>query len=217
MLKRSIEDHLREQYFDLLPAMATVAADLKTRIEYALLPVRRELTSHENLQVKVRVKDCASSIDKLRQFNPLDPSAERNPGGVFDRDAPEKYTLLSLRDLVGARVLVFPSQRATEVDHILHTLFLGWKSDPIIDNGKHLAFKYNGVDTALGTGIPCEYQVVSTLIGLFWEIEHAAIYKQLPGIKGSSRFLRDETSDVYKALIAFENEFERQVKKSEPS
>jgi hypothetical protein len=214
MQDRSIEDQLREQYFDLLPIMTVVAADMKTRVEYALLPVNRALGPHENLQVKVRVKDCASAIDKLRQFNPLDPSAERNPGGVFDPEMPGKYTLLSLRDLVGLRVLVFPSQRAIEVDERLRALFPEWVADPIVDNGQQLGFKYNGNSIEFGTDIPCEYQIVSTLVGLFWETEHAAIYKLAPSIKRNRRFLKAEISEVYKALRSFEAEFERQLQES---
>jgi hypothetical protein len=56
--------------------------------------------------------------------------------------------------------------------------------------------------------------VVSTLVGLFWEVEHTAIYKQAPSIKGLEPLLRNETSDVYKALNAFEDEFERRIRES---
>jgi hypothetical protein len=87
---RTIEDQLREQYFALLPELARVAEHLTTQVQYSILPIARHLVPHESLAVKTRVKDCNSSIDKLRRSN---------PGGVFDRDHPEIYTLLSLRDL----------------------------------------------------------------------------------------------------------------------
>jgi hypothetical protein len=51
------------------------------------------------------------------------------------------------------------------------------------------------------------------LTGLFWEVEHSAIYKPNPELKGSEQNLeiRDLTVDVYKALSHFEEGFERIV------
>jgi ppGpp synthetase/RelA/SpoT-type nucleotidyltranferase len=95
MAERSIEDRLREQYFELLPKMTRVLQSFTTEIEYLLRLIRKDLAPHETLVVKSRIKDCGSAIDKLRR---------REPGGVFDRDMPDKYSLLALRDLVGSRV-----------------------------------------------------------------------------------------------------------------
>jgi hypothetical protein len=52
------------------------------------------------------------------------------------------------------------------------------------------------------------------LTGLFWEVEHAAIYKPAPDFKGltESISMRVRTSAVYQALKAFEDEFELQIK-----
>jgi ppGpp synthetase/RelA/SpoT-type nucleotidyltranferase len=213
---RSIEDQLREQYFILLPEMVRAAEHLKTQIQYNILPIARRLKPHENLIVKARIKECDSAINKLRQRNPIDPLAIRNPGGVFDRDRPELYTLLSLRDLVGVRVLAFPSELVKEVDKLLRTQFQGWIPDPIKDkNGQQLAFKYNGEYADSTDGIQCEYQIVSSLIGLFWDVEHAAIYKRSPNLKGLGLVLQEQTSAVHQALKAFEDEFERQLLISE--
>ncbi len=204
---RTIEDQLREQYFALLPELTRVAEHLKTQIQYSILPIARHLKPHENLVVKARVKACDSAIDKLRR---------RNPGGVFDRDRPEIYTLLSLRDLVGVRVLAFPSEIANEVNKLLRLELSDWISDPIKDNtGKQLAFKYNGHYAESSESLKCEYQVVSALIGLFWDVEHAAIYKQSPNLRGLGPLMREQTSAVYRALKAFEDEFEDQILKSE--
>jgi hypothetical protein len=175
----------------------------------------RHLKSHENLVVRARVKDCTSAINKLRQYNPIDPLAIRNPGAVFDRDHPEIYTLLTLRDLVGIRVLAFPSGIAREADKLLRQEFPDWESDPIKDaNGERLAFKYNGKYSESEV-LQCEYQVVSTLIGLFWDVEHAAIYKQSPNPKGLGFVMQEQTSAVNKALREFEDEFERRLQISE--
>jgi hypothetical protein len=205
MAERSIEDHLREEYFDLLPKMTRVAQSFATEIEYLLRLYRNDLAPHESLVVKSRVKDCMSAIDKLRR---------QEPGGVFNRDIPEKYSLLALRDLVAARVLVFPSKRADAVNRELRSKFLSWHPDPVLDNGKVLAFKYTGMRHREGVQIPCEYQIVSSLIGLFWEVEHGAIYKQSPQLRGFDLLMQDQTSAVYEALMAFEAEFELRIEQS---
>ncbi len=193
--------------------MLRLAARLKTQVEYRLLPVIHSLASHESLAVKVRVKDCVSAIDKLRR---------KQEGGIFYSEISETYSLLSdgdVGDLVGIRILAFPPNRVVEVDRSLLTLFPDWRQDPAWafdpDTGEgdaKRAFKYNGFHE--GSPIPCEYQVVSTLLGLFWEVEHAAIYKQAPNFKGLEPRMRNQTSDVYKALNAFEDEFERWIRES---
>jgi hypothetical protein len=85
------------------------------------------------------------------------------------------------------------------------------------DDGVQLAFKYNGRYAESSQGLQCEYQIVSTLIGLFWDVEHAAIYKQAPNLKGLGPVMRGQTSAVYRALKEFEDEFERQIQRSEPN
>jgi hypothetical protein len=212
---RTIEDQLREQYFVLLPEMTRIAEHLKTTTQYALLPLSRKLHPYESLIVKARVKQCSSAITKLEQFNPVD--GLRNPGAVFDRDRPDTYSLLTLRDLVGIRVMAFPSRIAAEADQLLRSEFPGWEADPITIGGKQIALKFNGQVAESRQGIWCEYQIVPTLIGLFWDVEHAAIYKQAPNLKGLEPVMREQTSDVYLALKAFEGEFEVQLQKSESS
>jgi hypothetical protein len=85
------------------------------------------------------------------------------------------------------------------------------------DDGVQLAFKYNGRYAESSEGLQCEYQIVPTLIGLFWDVEHAAIYKQAPNLKGLGPVMRGQTSAVYRALKEFEDEFERQIQRSEPN
>jgi hypothetical protein len=213
---RTIEDQLREQYFGLLPELTGIAENLKTQVQYTVLPIHRNLKPHESLVVKARVKECGSAISKLEQYNPV--ARLRNPGGVFDRDRPEIYSLLSLRDLVGVRVMAFPSRIATEADRLLRAEFPDWSFDPIEDGaGKQLAFKYNGHYSGSTDGLQCEYQIVSTLIGLFWDVEHAAIYKQSPNFKRLGPVMREQTSSVYRSLKAFEDEFDRQIERAETS
>ncbi len=216
MVERSIEDRLREEYFELLPAMTRVAQSFTTEIECLLRLFRNGLAPYESVVVKTRIKDCRSAIDKLRrQVNPKDPTEKRNPGDIFDPDRPEKYSLLLLRDLVGVRILVFPPKRAAQVDRALRSKFRSWESDPILDRGEQLAFKYNGRRLNDGVRIPCEYQIVSALIGMFWEVEHSALYKQAPTLKGIEPVMQDQKQAVYEALLAFESEFDRQIEQSD--
>jgi len=51
------------------------------------------------------------------------------------------------------------------------------------------------------------------LTALFWEVEHTAIYKPSPILKGVARSLemQQRTTEVLKALQAFEEEFESLV------
>jgi len=51
------------------------------------------------------------------------------------------------------------------------------------------------------------------LTGLFWDVEHAAIYKQSPELKSVVRAseMKPSQSAVYQALQAFEDEFENQI------
>jgi hypothetical protein len=51
------------------------------------------------------------------------------------------------------------------------------------------------------------------LIGLFWDVEHAAIYKPDRKLLGVTRepVMQERTHQVYAALRDFEEEFSRQV------
>jgi ppGpp synthetase/RelA/SpoT-type nucleotidyltranferase len=206
--ERTIDDQLREEYFALLPEMIKTAEHLKTQVQFSILQITQELKSHESVVVKSRVKECTSAIESLRRRH-------ADQGAIFDPDHPENYTLRSLHDLVGIRVLVFPASRALEVDFHLRSHFNDWTSDPVIDKetGQQLAMKYYGTYDASRSSLICEYQIVSTLIGLFWEVEHAAIYKPAPSLKRLEPVMREQTSAVNSALKAFEDEFERQLRK----
>ena len=73
-----------------------------------------------------------------------------------------------------------------------------------------LALKYYG-DVDASPTIRGEYQVVPLSTGLFWEIEHAAIYKPTLELKGVAESLemKERTQDVINALQRFEETFER--------
>jgi ppGpp synthetase/RelA/SpoT-type nucleotidyltranferase len=107
MVERTIEDRLREEYFDLLPDIRRVTEHLETEVRHCVLPMLGVLDKYEQLNVASRVKACDSALEALRR---------RQEGATFDRDRPELYTLTDLNDLAGVRVLVFPRIRLIEVD-----------------------------------------------------------------------------------------------------
>lgn len=204
MAERTIEDHLREEYFRLLPDISRVLEQLETEIRHVLLPISLGLSSPERVVVTSRIKECESAVDALRR---------RQEGGLFDREQPERYTLSSLNDLAGVRVMVFPRSLMSPVDERLRERFSSWTTDPVPgfrDADPPLALKYYGYVGANPT-IRGEYQVVSLSTGLFWEIEHAAIYKPTPELKGVAESLemKERTQDVIDALQRFEEAFER--------
>jgi ppGpp synthetase/RelA/SpoT-type nucleotidyltranferase len=208
MGERSVEDRLREEYFDLLPDIRRVVENLAAEVMHCVLPIRLELDKYERLEVISRIKECDSALDALRR---------RQEGATFDRDRPELYTLTDLNDLAGVRVLAFPRKRLAEIDRQLCKRFPDWTADPVAGaddvDDEPLAFKYHGFCEA-STNVRGEFQIVSMLIGFFWQVEHSAIYKPTPQLKGVVRSLemRERTQEVYKALRTFEEEFERQIR-----
>jgi ppGpp synthetase/RelA/SpoT-type nucleotidyltranferase len=134
--QRTIEDRLREEYFQLLPDIRRVTEQLEAEVRYCVLPILRTLDKYEHLVVTSRMKECESAIDSLRR---------RKQGATFDRDRPRLYTLTDLKDLAGVRVLAFPRRRVTEVDQGLRKRFRSWKADAVPgldENDQPRAFKY---------------------------------------------------------------------------
>lgn len=204
MAERTIEDHLREEYFSLLPDARSVAEELETRVRHCLLPLSSRLDRYERIVVTARVKECESAVNALRR---------RQEFATFDPGRAELYTLRSLKDLAGVRVSVFPRRRWSETDEKLRSLFNSWAPDPVRgDDGGILAYKYYGYcdvsDKVMG-----EFQVVPMLTALFWEVEHATIYKPSPNLKGVARHARMKECNekVVKALNEFEEQFEKLV------
>ena len=206
--ERTIEDRLREEYFVLLPEIRRVAEQLEAEVRYHVLPISHGLETYEQLVVKSRIKECESALDALRR---------RQEGATFDRDRPGLYTLTDLNDLAGIRILVFPRSRLTEIDGALrrYTPFSSWNSDPVEDSGELTALTYYGYSKA-SNKVKGEYQIVSMLTGLFWEVEHSAMYKPAPSLKGVTRSLQmqERYKEVFRALKEFEREFEVAVQLS---
>lgn len=209
MAERTVEDRLREEYFKLLPYIRRVAEHLEAEVKYCVLPISRKLAEYEQLVVTSRIKGCESALESLRRHQ---------EGQTFDRNRPELYTLTSLKDLAGVRVLAFPRSRLLEIDQKLRKRFTDWVADPVKGYDKvdePLAFKYYGYCKA-SDKVRGEFQVVSMAFGLFWEVEHPAIYKPTPPLNviALNREMQQRTVEVFKALKAFEEEFEKQIRSS---
>jgi len=203
MADRTVEDRLREEYFNLLSEIRRVVEYLDVQIRHRLLAVRGALEKFEQIEVRSRVKECESAIESLRV---------RQEGSVFYADRLDSYTLTSLKDLAGVRVLAFPRRRLVEIDAVLREGFAGWTADPISGDGGD-GLKYWGFCAEVGRRIRGEYQIVSMLTGLFWEVEHSAIYKPTPRLKdiAESLRMRERSAAVLTVLRDFEEEFERSV------
>jgi hypothetical protein len=111
-------------------------------------------------------------------------------------------------------MLGFPRSILNEVDIELRSRFADWSSDPVLDDrGEVLAHKYIGICRNVNARIKAEYQVVPMLIGLYWDVEHSAIYKPAPAMKtlrdkAASEPLEVLNAKVVRSLLNFEAEFE---------
>ena len=197
---------MREEYFVLLPEIRRVAEQLEAEARYHLLPISRELEKHEQLVIKSRIKGCESAVDALRLGQ---------EGATFNRDRSELYTLTSLNDLAGIRILAFPNSRLTEVDGTLRKRFPVWQSDPVEYDGELTASTYYGFRPEASAKVKGEYQIVPMLTGLFWEVEHSAVYKPASSLKGVTRSpeMQQRYKEVLNALNAFEEEFDASVRR----
>ena len=206
---RSVEDKLREEYFDLLPEIRRTLLETETLVRRELLDVTLKLQRYERLLISSRIKDCDSAIDSLRRRQSL---------GLFDEQQIDTYSLTSLRDLAAVRVMAFPQVRLTEAHQALQTLLSPWTADPvpgIDETDPPLAFKYFGKWHA-AAAVTAEVQIVPLLIGLFWEVEHAAIYKPNPNLRGVvlAEAVIQRRNEVLDALRAFEAEFESAIREA---
>jgi hypothetical protein len=205
MPERTPEDRLREEYFSLVPGMRRVLEELEAKVRHCLLPLTATLDKYERLVVRSRIKDCESALGKLRK---------EQEGKVFDPEQAGSYSLTALNDLAAVRVLAFPRSRWIEADQAVRQLLSSWMPDPVpADDGGEdpLAFKYHGYTDA-SAEFRGEVQIVPMLIGLFWDVEHSAIYKPTREIKRIQSDMKGQKRAVLAALKSFDAEFERLVR-----
>lgn len=203
MTARTVEDRLREEYFHLLPAITKTRYRIEAKVRHNLITILDSLKGYERLKVSSRIKDCESAIDALRR---------RQEGSLFDPDYPEKYCLQQLKDLAGVRVLVFPRGLIERVDTSIKRDFGSWTADHVPgyrEGDDDQALKYYGLCPQDST-VYGEIQIVPMLTGLFWEVEHEAIYKPKPEYRGvaNSLQMRERSQEILNAFKAFEEEFE---------
>jgi hypothetical protein len=204
MQDRSVEHRLREEYFDNLPEIRRVLWQLETEIRFRTLPILHDLKGPEQLVIRSRVKDCESALKTLARLK----GSSSPEGRQFDPSRAEHYSILSLPDLAGVRVLVFPNRRLGEVDSNLRPYFKNWLVKPIKnDHGEIIAPKYYGYCKEVSSRIQGEYQIVPMLLGLFWEVEHSAMYKFRA--VANSKEMRSRRARVEEALADFEQGVER--------
>jgi ppGpp synthetase/RelA/SpoT-type nucleotidyltranferase len=203
MTVRTVEDRLREEYFCLLPAIRKTRERLEAKVRHNLIPVLDALRGYERFEVRSRTKDCESAISALRR---------RQEGSLFDPDYADKYSLKQLKDLAGVRVLVFPRGLIQRVVTCIKKDFGSWTADHVPgykEGDDDQALKYYGFCPQEGT-VYGEIQIVAMLTGLFWEVEHEAIYKPRPEYRGvaNSLQMRERSQEILDAFKAFEEEFE---------
>lgn len=207
---RLVEDRLRAEYVVLLPSMQRILTQLETEVRYALLPSMLDLDRYERILVRARLKECESAVDSLRR---------RQEGATFDAEQPGRYSLASLPDLVGVRVLTFPQRRFEAARRLLSPQTGSLTPDHLSGVGREdppVALKYHGLRNP-GDAVEAEVQIVSLLVGLFWEVEHSALYKPSPNLRGvqESPAMKHRRDAVLSALRDFEVEFDRQIDDSE--
>src|SRR5436305_569209 len=100
--------------------MQRILTQIETEVRYALLPLTLPLDRYERVLVRGRLKESESAVDSLRR---------RQEGGTFVPEAPERYTLTSLPDLVGIRVLTFPRRHFEAVRRLLAPMTDSWAAD----------------------------------------------------------------------------------------
>jgi ribosome-associated translation inhibitor RaiA len=208
MMQRTVEDRLREEYFRLSPEIKRVLHQLQTEVAHLLLPLTLDLKHHERINIEARAKDCDSAIDALRR---------REEERQFDEDAWAGYTLTKLPDLAALRVLVFPKSLLGDVHTVVRDKYADWTSDPV-KTGRpptFRAWKYHGL-CSTSSQVQAELQIVSMLTGLFWHVEHDALYKpRHPVLRGaaSKPVIRERTERVYDAFGELESVLERELRK----
>ncbi len=203
-MDREIRNNLRDEYFRLLPNIRKILEEMEATISYALVSIKKKLKNHEHIELQSRVKDCESAINALRP-----------PGGKFSPAKAGEYSLVKLEDLAGVRVLVFPRRLIEEVDQQISMSLPGWTHKPIKrDNASEeiLVNKYFGhIDTK--NEIYGEYQIAPMLLGLFWQVEHAVLYKPSSILKGieTDFLIQAKREAIYTAFDEFEKRFEDMV------
>ncbi len=201
-MTRLVEDYLREEYILLSPVLRKIRKNLETEIKKQILPIINRLQPYERVSVVSRIKDMESAIEKLQS---------KQEGKTFQQNAPEKYSLKQLKDLVGLRVLYFPATLKQQILDIIFNNYKSWKDDHVVDfeTGKDIIIhKFHG-SIRIAKDIVAEIQIMPVLYSGFLNLEHDIIYKPHQEYKGISRSLKvkKEKNKLMVQFQQFENVF----------
>jgi hypothetical protein len=117
---------------------------------------------------------------------------------------------------VGVRILAFPAELRVRVNETLLAEFPDWTPAPFRE--PELGFKYYGL-TPVSPTITAEYQILPSLVGMFWDLEHSAIYKPMPAFAGLREHLdlKEKRARSLQALMDFETEFAKALSELDTS
>lgn len=205
--EKSIINTLRDEYYNILPSLEAANTQINLEISCLLKVIICDLKPHQRIRVITRIKECESAINALRR---------RKESRTFESNG--DYSLKTLPDLVGARILYFSNDIRTEIDTKLKNHFKGWAENPI----KIKVSENNSIDIMKYYGkfdkyeFNSEYQIVPMLISSFWDIEHALLYKPHPNHKSikNSVFMKVKYNKVIKSLYEFEAEFNTELEEN---
>jgi len=207
MINQQATDRLRREYFHLLPQMQKLKILLEANIKWHFKSFAYELKKYQRLEFESRIKECDSAIESLRR--------KKHKQGERDFDDSQSYSLKDLKDLIGIRILVFPVSLITEAGEVITSKFRNWETDHE-KHGDVQILKYDGFLDE-DKKIRCEIQLVPMLTGMFWEVEHSALYKPHPKYKNVKEDLKLKRlyTEILNKFAEFEKTFEEVVSEND--
>lgn len=193
---------LRREYDIILPQLKKIESFLVTTVAFQLKSIIFDLHEHERIDIKSRIKTFESSISKLGYTKRGRNHEGSRKSGFPIKD--DKISLSDITDLVGLRILVFPSHKISIMSNLLVGLY-PWASDENFLYG----LQYQG-KIEENENIGCEIQIVPMLLGHYLEIEHFVLYKPCPlykRINEDCSEIRQLHKEICDKLTDFEQKF----------
>ena len=176
MTQEDLKNRLKLEYIDLFKEMKRIQNRLVLNLNCIIKNVINNLKEYEKIIVESRIKTCESSIQKI---------ITKYEGNVINYNDYSKIKIKDLKDLIGLRISVFPSNYINVIEDLIKSQFLTWEYDPISldnENKEIIIKKYQGKEHK-DDNIYCEIQIVSMLYNSFLNIEHDTFYKPLEDLK----------------------------------
>lgn len=209
-INKDLESNIRKSYHELLPVLKKIESLLVSKVQWYLRSEKFNLKEYERISVESRIKSCDSSLEKLVKKYPAPGQEGSNIRRYINTS--NDFSLDKLSDLVGIRILVFPSSKILRIQKIISREF-SWKLDPeFFAFGSQFQGRLRGCKK-----IGCEIQIIPMLIGKFWDVEHFVRYKPHPSyrfrIKNDTE-INDLSKDIYELLENFQVRFCDLLKKT---